>query len=164
MAVKVSVVIPNYNGRKLLAKNLPAVFQACQNWGKDLPAGRQVWEIIVVDDASTDSSIAFLKKEYSLIKVVRHQQNQRFAMVCNSGVQAAQGEVVILLNNDVRPAINFLKPLLAHFENDDVFAVGCKEKQLKKGKAFFSGRGIMRFRRGLVVHWRAVDQDGKTTS
>lgn len=154
---KFSVVIPNYNGQKLLAKNLPAVIEACQQWGR---AG---WEIIVVDDASTDGSVSFLKKEFPQIKLVVHQKNQRFAAACNSGVKKARGEKVVLLNNDVLPEPNFLKPLLNPFKDSEVFSVGCKEKDIKKGKLVFSGRGQGEFKRGLLVHWRAQDQDQKET-
>lgn len=156
--IKVSIVIPNWNGKRLLARNLPAVFAACREWAKT------GWEIIVVDDASTDDSLAFLKKNYPQIKVVVHQKNQRFAAACNSGVKAAKGKIVVLLNNDVSPRSDFLKPLLANFSDAKVFAVGCKERDVENRKVIWSGRGIMRFKRGLVVHWRARDQSRKTTS
>lgn len=156
--MKLSIVIPNWNGKRLLEKNLPTVVKACQKWAKT------GWEIIVVDDASTDESVAFLKENYPQLKVVVHQKNQRFAAACNSGFKAAKGKIVILLNNDVSPEPGFLNPLIKHFENPRVFAVGCKEKDLKSGKIIWSGRGVMQFKRGLVIHWRAKDQNQKTTS
>jgi len=156
--MNISIVIPNYNGKKLLEKNLPKVLQACQKWAKT------GWEIVVADDASTDDSVAFLKKNYPQVKVIVHQKNQRFAANCNTGVKKAKGKVVVLLNNDVSPEPDFLKPLIKHFKNPKVFAVGCKEKDQKGKKIIWSGRGIMRFKRGLVVHWRARDQSKKTTS
>jgi len=156
--IKVSIVIPNYNGRELLKKNLPQVFTACREWAE------RGWEIVVVDDASTDDSLAFLKENYPQVKVVVHQKNQRFAAACNSGVKIARGEVVILLNNDVSPEPDFLKPLIERFKDSDVFAVGCKERDVENKKIVWSGRGIMRFKRGLVVHWRARNQSKKTTS
>jgi len=158
MRIKLSVVIPNWNGKRLLEKNLPAVLKACQEWAKT------GWEIIVVDDASTDDSLAFLKENYPQVKVVVHQKNQRFAAACNSGVKSARGEVVVLLNNDVSPEPSFLKPLIRHFKDPEVFAVGCKERDTKDKEIVLSGRGIMKFRRGLAVHWRAKDQNKKTTS
>jgi len=162
--VKISIVIPSYNGRPLLEKNLPAVLRACQNWQKCSPsANRQSWEIIVVDDASTDDSLFFLKKNYPQIKVVKHRKNRRFAAACNSGVNAAKGEVVILLNNDVYPEIGFLKPLVKHFTNEKVFAVGCLQIEKRKNQHFRFGRGKMAFRRGFVVHWRAKNQNLKIT-
>ncbi|PJE70024.1 hypothetical protein COU97_02055 [Candidatus Shapirobacteria bacterium CG10_big_fil_rev_8_21_14_0_10_48_15] len=149
--MKLSIVIPNYNGRELLAKNLPAVLAACSGS-----------EIIAVDDASTDGSVTFLQKNFPTVRIVRHQKNQRFAASCNDGVKVARGKIVVLLNNDVVPEKDFLKPLLAVF-TPDVFAVGCREKRQENGRWVNSGRGLMKFKRGLVVHWRAADQNQKTT-
>jgi GT2 family glycosyltransferase len=137
----------------LLAKNLPTVLAACEFWAKT------GWEIIVVDDASTDDSVDFLKNKYPRIKIVRHKKNQRFAVACNSGVEAASGEVVVLLNNDVVPEAGFLKPLVDHFKEKSVFAVGCREKESESGQIFYAGRGLAKFERGLWVHWRAEDQE-----
>lgn len=155
--IKVSILIPSYNGRDLLKKHLPEVVAACQNWGK---AG---WEILVVDDASTDDSRSFLKTSYPRVRLISHKTNQRFAVSCNTGFKFAKGEIVVLLNNDVSPEKNFLKPLLVRFEDPLVFAVGCREIDFKENKPFLSGRGEMKFKRGLVVHWRADDQGCKTT-
>jgi len=157
MDIKISIVIPNYNGRYLLEKNLPAVIKACQQWSKTS------WEIIVVDDASTDNSVSFLKANYPQIKVVVHQKNQRFAAACNSGVKAAKGKIVVLLNNDVAPEADFLSPLLNHFNDSLVFAVGCKEKDIKDGRTIYSGRGLGEFKCGFLVHWRAEDQNKTDT-
>lgn len=153
MAIKVSIVIPNYNGRQLLEENLPAVIRACQNWPNS------GWEIIVVDDASTDESIGFLKKNYPQVKIVTHQKNQRFAAACNSGVKIAKGKVAVLLNSDVVPQINFLKPLISHFDDPQVFAVGCREKDRQNGKIIYSGRSEAKFQQGFLVHWRAKNQN-----
>jgi len=119
-------------------------------------------EIIVVDDASEDDTQEFLSQNYPQIKLVRHNKNQRFAAACNSGVKAASGKVVVLINNDVVPDKNFLKPLLAHFLDPQVFAVGCKEiNNRKTGEA--SGRACGDFRRGLLVHWKCESQETGTT-
>ena len=95
----VSLIIPNYNGRQLLAENLPQVMAAARGA-----------EVIVVDDASTDDSVAWLKQRYPLVRLVSLKQNRRFARACNAGVKAARGEIVVLLNNDVSPQVDFLTP------------------------------------------------------
>jgi GT2 family glycosyltransferase len=151
---KVSIVIPNYNGKKLLEKNLPKVIVVAVGA-----------EIIVVDDASTDDSVAFLKSANwrKKVKIVVHQKNLRFSAACNSGVKKARGEIVILLNNDVVPKKGFLKPLLANFKKKNVFSVGCKEIETKNGKKIISGRNGAEFKRGFLVHWRSGDQNKKDT-
>jgi len=143
----VSVVIPSYNGTHLLKKYLPSVIKACPGT-----------EIIVVDDASTDDSVKFLNKKFPQVKLVINRTNQRFAVSCNQGIKAAKGQIAILLNNDVAPKKNFLKPLLKHFDKTQIFAVGCLEIQTIKGKQQHSGRSLCQFKRGFLVHQRAKNQ------
>ncbi len=143
MKNSVSIIIPNYNGKQLLEKNLPQVIKACIDH-----------EIIVVDDASTDESVIFLKKNYPQIKLLEKERNDGFATTVNLGVKAAQGEIVVLINTDVLPQGDFLKLLLQHFKNDKVFAVGCLEKSWEKGQFIERGRGIGRFKHGFLEHAR----------
>ena len=73
-------------------------------------------------------------------------------------VTAILSAIVVLLNNDVAPEPGFLAPLVENFDDLEVFAVGCKEKDVKNEKILFSGRAEGEFRRGFLVHWRAKDQ------
>jgi GT2 family glycosyltransferase len=147
--LSVSIVIPTYNGLKLLEQNLPAVVRATQGA-----------EIIVVDDASSDATAVWLSKNYPEIRVVKHDLNRRFASACNTGVMKAGGEIIVLLNNDVKPAADFLSPLLKPFTDPSVFAVGCKEIEETQGQRLEQGRCCGGFKRGLMVHWRCTDQEG----
>lgn len=119
---KVSVVIPCWNGKKLLEKNLASVLAL------------NVDEVIIVDDASEDNSVTFLKKHYPQVKIICHQVNLGFAKSCNDGFAAATGEVVILLNQDVLPSVNLLAFVLPHFKDRQVFAVSFHERQWSWGK------------------------------
>lgn len=151
--LSVSIVIPNYNGEKLMPKHLPNVI-------KYSPGA----EIIVVDDASTDDSVKMLKREFPSVKVVALKQNSRFAAACNAGFNKATGEIVVLLNSDVSPRAGYLKPLLAHFENNQaLFSVGSKEIEEVDGQKVESGRALGSFQRGLIVHWRPDNQSKSTT-
>ena len=142
----VSLVIPNYNGKGLLEKHLSSVIDAAGNA-----------EVIVVDDASIDDSVEFLANKFPSVKVVIHKTNKRFAASCNTGVDVARGDIVVLLNNDVSPDSNFLKPLLKHFDDAKVFAVGCGEtKSVNSNK--LSGKSCGKFERGLIIHWRCEEQ------
>lgn len=150
--MKLSIIIPNYNGQKLLRKHLPSVVAAANKS-----------EIIVVDDASTDGSVDYLNTHYPAVKIVKHKTNQRFAAACNSGVKASRGDIIILLNNDVSPNKNFLSPLVSHFSDPGVFSAGCKEIQTINGVKRESGRAKGAFTRGLLIHWRAKNQNRTTT-
>lgn len=87
----ISIIIPNYNGAKLLPTCLDSL--RAQSYEGER-------EIIVVDDASSDASLAVLA-HYAEVRVVLHQRNRRFAAAVNSGIAAAHGELIILLNNDI---------------------------------------------------------------
>lgn len=116
----VSVIIPNWNGKELLEKNLPSLVKALQNYnGKT--------EIIVVDDGSTDDSIFFLESRYQQVKIISFKNNKGFAPACNAGVRQSKYEIVYLLNSDIKVEENFLTPLLSYFEDPGVFAVSSSE-------------------------------------
>jgi GT2 family glycosyltransferase len=145
----VSVIIPNYNGQSLLKKNLPLVV-------KVMRAGD---ELIVVDDASTDASVEWLNKEFQTkakisIKIIQNEVNLRFAASVNKGVAAASSPHVFILNSDVIPHTGVIEQLLKHFENPQVFAVGCSEQEESGQKG---GKNQLFFRRGLFAHQRATE-------
>jgi len=126
--VKFSIVIPNWNGQKLLEKNLPAV----------LSTGAQ--EVIIIDNGSTDNSLQLIDSLKSpKIKVIKNQKNLGFAKAANQGVSAAKNEIVVLLNNDVVPEKDFLKPLIKDFEDSQVFAVSLNEPQFSWAKGKWVG-------------------------
>lgn len=156
--MKISIIIPNYNGENLLRKNLPKVIEAANFWEKEK---NYKAEIIVVDDCSTDKSVESIKHYVSSIKnkniklkLVENDKNAGFSLTVNRGVKEADGEIVILLNTDVAPEKDFLAPLLEHFQNEKVFAVGCLDKSVENGKIVLRGRGIGRWQRGFLVHSR----------
>ncbi|MBI2268189.1 MAG: glycosyltransferase family 2 protein [Candidatus Blackburnbacteria bacterium] len=109
------VVIPNWNGLVLLERNLPAVMKLKAD------------EIIVVDDCSSDESVAFLEKNYPQVILIKNEKNLGFSRSVNKGVLAASSDIVFLLNSDVIPSLGIVKPVLAHFKKPDVFGVSFAE-------------------------------------
>lgn len=94
--MKVSVVIPNYNG----TETLPLVWQGLSNQTR--PAD----EIIFVDDGSTDNSSDILKG-FDRAKVLT-QKNSGAPIARNRGIREATGEIVIFIDNDIIPTSNFI--------------------------------------------------------
>jgi len=129
---KVSIVIPNYNGEELLNTNLPYVLKASKY------KNNNIIEIIVVDDASRDSSVSLLKKKFHEIKVYKHTVNRGFSSAVNMGARMSKGDLVALLNTDVIPSKDFLKHVLPHFNNESVFAVSFHEKGYGWAKGCFA--------------------------
>lgn len=149
---KISIIIPNFNSAKLLEKNLPKVILAARNYDKNT-------EIIVVDDGSYDKSREVIKR-FLEVKLITKEKNEGFSSTCNTGVERATGEIVVLLNTDVWPEKDFLLNLAPHFNNPNIFAVGCLDKSLENGKEIKRGRGIGWFKRGFLVHSRGeVDKN-----
>ena len=141
--MKISVVIPNYNGEENLNKIL-----------SELETISNILEIIVVDDASSDNSVGIIKKNFPNVKLIERLENRGFSSSVNDGVKAVHGQLVLLLNTDVIPEINFLDSLTHHFEDPDVFAVGCLQKSYEHNKIIFRGGGIGNFSKGLLIHQR----------
>jgi GT2 family glycosyltransferase len=165
MTLNISIIIPNYNGEKILHRNLPFVVEAAKAYTK----GKI--EIIIPNDPSTDKSkaviaefIASLKGTKILGKTVNNPKKSEsgFSKNVNRGVSQASGEIIILLNSDVRPHKDFIAPLLAHFSDESVFAVGCLDESRESGKTILRGRGIGAWQRGSLIH-RAGNLDKTNT-
>lgn len=161
--MNISVVIPNYNGERILEKNLLSVLTILSKYH----GGER--ELIIIDDASKDTSSSIIKRildEFSDKTVhtflIQNDRNLGFAPTVNKGVRTSQGEIVILLNTDVSPENNFLDPLLSHFVDDTVFAVGCLERSIEGDDIHLYGRGLGEWKDGFLVH-RAGDVKGKST-
>ncbi len=116
MTLKCSIIIPNFNGEKLLQQNLPSVINESEKFYNDC-------EVIVVDDASSDNSVKILQEQFPSVKLVQHEVNKGFAEAIHSGVAAAKYELVFLLNSDVQPLENCLNKLEKYFDRPDTFAV-----------------------------------------
>jgi GT2 family glycosyltransferase len=112
----VSVIIPNYNGRQLLENYLPFTIDAIENAKTD-------FEIIIVDDCSTDTSVEFIKKEYPEVKLIVNAGNKGFSYTCNQGIKAAQYDLIFLLNSDVKLTPDYFEHQWKFFSREDTFGV-----------------------------------------
>lgn len=112
----ISVVIPNYNGKHLLEANLPSVVQALEDIKTE-------YEIIVVDDASSDSSVIFIQRNYPDIKLLVNEVNKGFSPTVNKGMFEAKYDLVLALNSDVKLTVDYFKAQLKYFEKSDTFGV-----------------------------------------
>lgn len=86
----ISIIIPNYNGSNFLK----TCFDSIDN------QSRSCFEIILIDDCSTDDSVSFVKKNYPSVEVIQKKKNSGFPSSVNIGIKAAKGNLVALLNND----------------------------------------------------------------
>jgi GT2 family glycosyltransferase/glycosyltransferase involved in cell wall biosynthesis len=135
--VAASVVIPNWNGRDLLEKYLPSVITAVR--------GNRANELIVVDNGSSDGSAEFVRQNFPEARLIALGRNLGFGGGSNAGVRAANNDIVVLLNSDMRVGEGFLTPLLAGFTDERVFAVSCQIQ--------FSDPAKRREETGLTQGW-----------
>ncbi len=106
-------------------------------------------QIVIVDDASTDGSVAWIKQKYPQITLIVNRQNLGFARSVNRGVKALNTDLFLLLNSDVSINQFTIPRLTPAFKNPKVFAVGALE-QLPKSRRRGKSTGF--FKRGLLIH------------
>jgi len=99
---KISVVVLNWNGRRYLQDCLPSIKK--QSY--------RDFEIILVDNASTDGSVGYVKKNFKNIKVIQNKTNVGFCRGNNLGIENSMGDYIFILNNDTRLDKNCLKELM----------------------------------------------------
>ncbi|MBO3083857.1 glycosyltransferase [Cellulomonas fengjieae] len=112
----VTVVVPVYGKWDYTERCLRALAQT----RGDVP-----FEVVVVDDRSPDDSLARLR-EVEGVRVVAHEVNTGYVGACNSGIAAARGELVVLLNNDTRVDPDWLEPLVRVMDDPTVGLVGSR--------------------------------------
>jgi GT2 family glycosyltransferase len=118
----VSVVIANLNGEKYLAGCLEAL---SRQTARD-------FEVIVVDNGSTDGSVPLIENSFPWVKVVRLDTNSGFAKGNNVGIRASHSEYVATLNNDAIVSERWLEELYRAAESDP--AVGMVASKILLGR------------------------------
>ncbi len=116
----VSVIIPTFNKLELTRQCLAAI---------RTNTSRELYEILVVDNGSTDGTAEFLLEEQAAgrLKAVLNDKNLGFARACNQGAAAAAAKYVLFLNNDAEVSSGWLQPLVQTAEKDPrVGGVGSK--------------------------------------
>jgi GT2 family glycosyltransferase len=106
-ALRVSVVVPNRNGGAMLAEVLHGLEK--QEFDG--------FEVIVVDDASTDGSLEGAERECAPFRAVPLGDNKGFAVACNAGAEVARGELIAFLNNDAVPEPSWLRELVRSLDS-----------------------------------------------
>jgi len=114
----ISVVIVNYNVKEFLANCLQSVRKASRSLNT---------EIFVVDNASTDGSVSFLKECFDEIKLIENKENLGFGKANNQAIRQARGRYTLLLNPDTLLQEDTLEILIEHMDDHDECGVcGCK--------------------------------------
>ncbi|MDX8567512.1 glycosyltransferase family 2 protein [Elizabethkingia sp. HX XZB] len=130
--MKIAIAILNWNGKSWLEKFLPNVLENSQSA-----------EVYVIDNASTDDSVAYISTYFPSVKIVINQQNHGFAGGYNEGLKQINADIYCLLNSDVEVTPGWLDPVGALFEkNPDIAAIQPKVLDYNRKNFFeFAGAG-----------------------
>lgn len=140
---RVSIIIPLYNQVAYTAQCLEAL---AQNTPQELN-----FEVVLVDNASSDGTEAFLAQLSGDVVVHRNSENLGFAKACNQGAHIATGEILVFLNNDTIPKPGWLEALIEGLEQPNVGAVGSK---LLFPSGLIQHAGVVFDQRGWPYHWQ----------
>jgi GT2 family glycosyltransferase len=158
--MKITVVVPNYNGERFLAE----CFDALKRQTFD------GFESILVDNASADGSMELMRERYPEVRCIRMRENTGFAAAVNAGVAASEAPFVALLNNDAIPEPGWLEALYRCFaKKKRVFSVSSKMIQYNDRTAIDdAGDGLTvggnAFQRGHGSHVRRYRRDARVFS
>lgn len=103
-APEISIVIPSWNGREVLAGCLESVRRT---------RGAVALEVLVVDNASTDATVEMLRARFPEVGILENPTNEGFARACNRGAAAGVAPFILLLNSDTVLEPEALERLLA---------------------------------------------------
>lgn len=125
--MKVTVIIPNYNGIEYLKECLKSL--KSQTF--------RDFVVIVIDNCSTDGSPEYIKEYYPEIKLFELNKNYGFSAAVNKGIKESRTPYVILLNNDTVVHKNYMNELYNHINSSEkIFSVSSK-------MISYQNRGIM---------------------
>ncbi len=117
MDSKVAVVILNWNGKNFLELFLPKVIAHSKN----------VAEIIVADNDSSDDSVAYLQQNFPEVRIIQNEINGGFAKGYNDALAQVNAEYYILLNSDIEVTSNWITPVIALMDKNPEIAA-CQPK------------------------------------
>jgi len=124
-----SIVIPNWNGLQLLPACLDSLrAQTCRHF-----------EVLVVDNASTDGSVALVQRNYPEVQLITLSTNQGFSGAVNAGIARAQGSLISLLNQDVEIDAHWLEQMASTaYRHPEAGAIASKIMLMSRRDHFHS--------------------------
>lgn len=146
MTPRISVVVPAYNAQETIGKCLDCL--QGQDYDKDQ------YEIIVVNDGSTDNTVEIIER----YEVMLHsQQNQGPAAARNMGAQLARGEIILFTDSDCSPNPQWLSEMVTPFEDPEIVAV--KGAYITDSKTLISKLAQLEFEERYIMLTKAGKTD-----
>lgn len=120
--MKLSIVIPAYNESKRLPPSLEEIYKWLKKQGRE-------WEIVIVDDGSTDNMLAKLeefKKRIRNLTIISYKPNRGKGYALQKGVLAAQGDIIIFTDADLSTPIEEVDKIIKEVKKGAEVAVGSR--------------------------------------
>lgn len=133
---KLSIIILNHNTQKLLKQCLASI-----------PNG---YQIIVIDNASTDDSVGMVKKFFKNVEIIQSQENIGYTKGNNLARNKAKGEYILFLNSDTKMNPNTLPEMLKLMESDPKIGIGTPITHLENGSLYYACH------RGFPSPWNSL--------
>ncbi len=137
---KVSVIIVSYNGQKLLEKCLDSLSNITYD----------NFEIILVDNNSSDNTIQFVSKHFPSIIIIKLNSNKGFAEPNNIAAKIAKGDYLLFLNNDTVVTPNFISEMIKAIQSDQT--IGMCQSLLLKPNGSIDSSGVFIDKLGVVYN------------
>ncbi len=113
-----SIIIVNYNVKEFLQNLIHSIHKAAQNLQ---------YEIIVVDNASSDGSVEFISEKFPNVQLISNDKNFGFGKANNQGLKIARGKYILLINPDSIVSEDTFSKMISFFESHpSVGLAGCK--------------------------------------
>jgi len=125
--IEISVVVPVYNEEGNLPVLIPALLEVLKNLGRS-------YEIIFVDDGSSDESRRILKEmasEHASLRILRFKENRGLSTALMAGMREARGEIIVTLDSDLQNDPADIPRLLEYLDRYDM-ATGWRQKREDK--------------------------------
>jgi len=152
----ITLIITNWNGKELLRECLPSIIKAVNFDSK------RSYEIMVIDDCSSDDSLKILEEEFPEITRLKTPFNTGFQRANNYGIEQAQSKLVMPMNNDIKLDEDALFFLAEHFEEGNVFSVSGKFFGFDRKTFLYGNRGGY-FKNGhFYLYEKAPDDNSQT--
>lgn len=145
MKPELSIIIPNWNGETFIVRGISSLLLSARAWGKS-------FELIVVDDASTDRAPQLIAETFPDVKLLKNRKNRGFGWSVNRGIRAARAPFVILANNDLVVKEDFIQHLMDPFEKEegeDLFGISARTVNWTDGSPNHLNM-TAHFERGLI--------------
>ncbi len=145
----VSVIIVSYNGMHLLRDCLDSLR------GQTF----RDFECILIDNASTDESVEFVRKHYPEVRIIQNQKNLGYGGGNNVGITASSGKYIALLNNDTKADANWLQRLVEAIEEDEKIGM-CASKILNYyNPETIDNTGLLLYKDGIARGRGRLEKD-----